>query len=53
MVDTNGYIWTVAGDYYNGWSTTGDGGLATNAGLNFPNDIWVDGFGNIYIADGL
>jgi sugar lactone lactonase YvrE len=29
----------------------GDGGLATSAQLNFPEGVFVDGSGNIYIAD--
>ncbi|MGD8707043.1 MAG: hypothetical protein PVI84_16145, partial [Syntrophobacterales bacterium] len=32
-----------------GWS--GDGGLATNTRLDKPRGVWVDGSGNIYIAD--
>ncbi len=30
---------------------TGDGGLATNALLNSPRSVSIDGFGNLYIAD--
>ncbi|MEK7287789.1 MAG: hypothetical protein AAB091_04450, partial [Elusimicrobiota bacterium] len=30
---------------------TGDGGLATDATLNFPNGVDVDNSGNVYIAD--
>jgi sugar lactone lactonase YvrE len=45
----NGIITTVAG---NGSSvTSGDNGLATNAGL-YPTGIGVDPIGNLYIADG-
>ncbi len=44
-----GVITTVAGtgtaDY------TGDGGLATDATLNYPFGVAVDGNGNLYIAD--
>lgn len=50
-----GYIETVAG---NGMACIapapggcGDGGLATSAQLNFPEGVFVDGSGNIYIAD--
>ena len=48
-VDTTGVITTVAG---NGTAaSTGDGGSATNASLNFPTGVAVDSTGNIYIAD--
>ncbi|MGA7969252.1 MAG: choice-of-anchor D domain-containing protein [Terriglobales bacterium] len=30
---------------------SGDGGLATNAKVWFPNDVAVDGSGNVFIAD--
>ena len=48
-VDTNGIITTVAGNDGAGFS--GDGGSATNARLNFPQDVAVDSLGNFYIAD--
>ena len=48
-VDTNGIITTVAGNGTNRFS--GDGGMATNASLNFPQDVAVDTLGNFYIAD--
>ena len=48
-VDTNGIITTVAGSGTNGYS--GDGGVATNAALNFPSDVAVDRNGNLFIAD--
>jgi sugar lactone lactonase YvrE len=49
-VDTNGIIWTVAG---NGQSSYGgDGGPATNASLNGASGVAADGFGNLFIADG-
>jgi sugar lactone lactonase YvrE len=44
-----GVISTVAGLGTYGFS--GDGGLATSAQLNFPNDVAFDGAGNMYIAD--
>ena len=50
-VDTNGIITTVAGNQSIGGSYSGDGGAATNASLSFPNDVGVDSFGNLYIAD--
>ena len=49
-VDTNGIITTVAGNGQYGY--TGDGGPATEAKLNSPNGVAVDGSGNLYIADG-
>jgi YD repeat-containing protein len=48
-VDTSGIITTVAGNGQSGYS--GDGGLATEAGLNKVADISLDSIGNIYIAD--
>ena len=48
-VDTNGIIWTVAG---NGWfGFSGDGGAATDAQLRMPQGVTVDNAGNLYIAD--
>ncbi len=48
-VDMSGIISTVVG---NGTKTfSGDGGPATSASLNFPRGVFVDGSGNIYIAD--
>ena len=38
-------ITTVAGGYI------GDGGPATSAKLDWPSDVFVDGVGNVYIAD--
>jgi len=48
-IDPNGIITTVAGKDTAGYS--GDGGLATAAKLNNPNDVAVDAAGNIYISD--
>jgi sugar lactone lactonase YvrE len=48
-VSTNGVITTVAGNGIKGYS--GDGGAATNASLNNPNDVAIDGSGNLFIAD--
>src|SRR3989442_6418682 len=42
-------ISTVAGSGDHGFS--GDGGPATNAGLNYPNGVAVDSLQNLYIAD--
>jgi hypothetical protein len=44
-----GTIRSVAGNGIPGY--TGDGGPATNAELNFPNSVFVDAAGNIFIAD--
>ena len=47
-VDTNGIITTVAGNGTNSYS--GDGGAATNASLNYPQNLGFDSMGNLYIA---
>jgi YVTN family beta-propeller protein len=50
MVDhTTGFISTVAGTGTYGYS--GDGGPATSAGLQRPEDVSIDGSGNLWIAD--
>ncbi len=46
---SNGVITTVAGTGTKGFS--GDGGQATSAQLYSPEDVAVDGQGNLYIAD--
>jgi sugar lactone lactonase YvrE len=48
-VDTNGIITIVAGKTVASYS--GDGGAATNAYLNAPQDVAVDINGNLFIAD--
>ncbi len=48
-VDTEGIITTVAGG--NGRGFSGDDGVATAAQLDSPQDVAVDGAGNLYIAD--
>jgi len=49
-IDASGVITTIAGTGgTNGYS--GDGGQATAALLNFPNDVCLDAAGNLYIAD--
>jgi len=49
-VDGSGVINTIAGiGDQDGYS--GDGGQATQAELDNPNDVFVDSSGNIYIAD--
>jgi uncharacterized protein (TIGR03437 family) len=49
VISTAGIISTIAGNGHNGYA--GDGGSALNALLNFPQDILLDGLGNIYISD--
>lgn len=46
-----GVITTVAGNRGKGPGYSGDGGPATGAQLNSPEDIAVDAQGNLYIAD--
>lgn len=48
-IDTFGIITTFAGTGAGGFS--GDGGAATAAKLNNPNDVSVDDAGNVYISD--
>jgi NHL repeat len=48
-VTPGGTITTVAGG--NGGGFSGDGGLATSAGLRGPSGVAVDAAGNLYIAD--
>ncbi|MFZ0807054.1 MAG: hypothetical protein WAN03_12755, partial [Candidatus Sulfotelmatobacter sp.] len=48
-VDVKGTLTVVAGNGVMGYS--GDGGPATSATLNNPEGIFVDGSGNLFIAD--
>ena len=48
-VDSSGTISTIAGTGEYGFG--GDGGPATEAGLQSPSRVAVDGAGNLYIAD--
>jgi sugar lactone lactonase YvrE len=48
-VNAAGIITTVAGNGTYGYS--GDGGLATGAALRFPFGVFVDGAGNVAVAD--
>src|SRR5581483_11036159 len=49
-VSPNGIISTAVGNGSNG--SAGDGGPATNAEIAQPDNIAVDGAGNLFIADG-
>ncbi len=50
MVDaTTQIITTVAGNGTSGFS--GDGGAATQARLDYPEAVWVDSLGNMFIVD--
>jgi len=55
VVDTSHIINTVAGNGYGAGSWwggySGDGGPATAAALNRPNNVCLDAAGNLYIAD--
>jgi sugar lactone lactonase YvrE len=46
---TAGNIQTLVGN--NNLAYSGDGGLATNAALNAPGEVSVDGAGDLFIAD--
>lgn len=46
-----GDIETVAGNNAGGPGYSGDTGPAASAQLNYPNDMYVDGAGDIFIAD--
>lgn len=48
-VSANGIVATVAGSGTQGFS--GDGGAATDAALNYPNDVAIGTNGTLYIAD--
>ena len=54
-VDSDGIITTVAGngvvDEAGNGMFSGEGGAATEASLDLPTDVLVDGDGNLYIAD--
>jgi uncharacterized protein (TIGR03437 family) len=47
----NGKIRTIAGGVSPTFGYGGDGGLGTNALLNFPSAVAVDSSGNVYIGD--
>ena len=48
-ITSAGVIITIAGDGITSFS--GDGGLATNAGIGNPNGICIDGQGNLFLTD--
>jgi hypothetical protein len=48
-VDTAGNFVKIAGTGVPGFS--GDGGAATSAQLQYPEGVYVDGTGNVYISD--
>ena len=48
-VDPSGIISTVAGNWISDYS--GDAGPATEASLYYPNQVSLDPYGNLYIAD--
>ena len=50
-VNVSGVISTVAGS--GATNHYGDGGPATQAALDFPADVAVDGLGNLFIADAI
>ncbi len=50
-ISPSGIITTIAGNYSLGMGYSGDGGQATDARLNRPYGVAVDGSGNIFIAD--
>jgi sugar lactone lactonase YvrE len=49
VVNSAGIISTIAGNGTQGFS--GDGGPATAAEFHYPNDVSLDGSGNIYVND--
>jgi sugar lactone lactonase YvrE len=54
VVNKAGVISTIAGNgNFCSTSSCGDGGPAKSATLNFPNHVFIDKLGNVYIADQL
>lgn len=51
-VNPAGIINTVAGVLGGPYTFTGDGSPATEVGLNYPQKIALDKFGNLYLTDG-
>ena len=50
-IDLAGEIKIIAGNPQREKGFSGDGGLAIEAHLNYPEDLAVDAYGNIYITD--
>lgn len=50
-VDSDGNLTTVAGDFEQKGQSTGDGGPATQAGLNGPGGLAIGSDGSLYIAE--
>ena len=48
-IDTLGVITTIAGN--GSFGSAGDGGQATSASLAFPSGVYVDGTGQVFVAD--
>ncbi len=48
-IDSAGQFTIIAGNRQQGFS--GDGGPATEARLNYPEDLALDAYGNVYITD--
>ncbi len=53
ILNSTGFIYTIAGSGPSGSPGTGDGGLATEAGIGEVNGVAVDSSGNVYIAEGI
>ena len=51
VVASTGNIQTVAGNFAKGGGFSGDGGTATSAQLDLPEGVYLDGTGDIFIAD--
>jgi len=50
-VTTDGIMHTIVGNHALGAGYTGDNGPATDAQINYPSGVALDGGGNMYIAD--
>jgi hypothetical protein len=49
VVDPSGNIFTILGN--GSYTSTGDGGPASSATMEFPNGLAIDGMGNLYATD--